>query len=230
MPFSLSEFKDFSAGLQSIALVVATFLGGGWALFQFFSLRALEKAKLELEKAKRELLQQGILIIDLGTESFDIDGSYFLHVLVVVRSIGSGFEIVDWAKASMFATRFHKVDEITLAPTGPVLLGWRQPYIAEPMRLMPGYSTSQSYLIPIPQVGVYYIEFSMPVSPAAMKDTLDAIKTTGAQTYAEFEFSEVSWPANKFVSVPQTQPNTALRAVIETAPASAIEMPSPGGR
>lgn len=206
---TLNEFKDLSAGFQSIAIVVATLLGGGWALFQFFSLRALDKARLELEKVKRELVQQGVLVIELITESFDIAGSYFLHVRVVMRNIGSGFDIADWTQASMFARRFHKVDEITLAATDQVLLAWRAPSIAiREMRLMPGYSTSESFLIPIPQVGVYYIEFSMRVSSAVRAETIDAIEKDGAKMSAE-DF--IVWRADKFVSVPQIQPNSALQ-------------------
>jgi hypothetical protein len=204
---TLNEFKDLCAGFQSIAIVVAAFLGGGWALFRFFSLRELDKARLEHEKArlerekvKRELAQQAVIVVELVAESFDIDGSYFLHVRVVMRNIGSGVDFVDWTKASMFARRFHKVDEITLAATDQVLSAWRAPsMVIQEMRLMPGFSTSESFLMPIPQVGVYYIEFSMPVSKAVRAEMVDAIENDGVKMNAE---DVVIWRADKFVSVP----------------------------
>jgi len=213
---TITEFKEVSAGLQSIAIVIATFLGGGWALYQFFSLRALQRAKLELEKAKRELAERALLIIDLMAESFDVDGNYFLHVRVVMRNAGSGVEIADWTKAQLSARRFQKVDGIKLETVGDVLHGWRAPYLAiKEMRFLPGFSTNESFLIPIPQVGVYYIEFSIPVSAAVRADAVGDVSQTGASVTAE---TTVDWRADAFVAVPTSAQ--------QGAPADVLASPS----
>jgi hypothetical protein len=208
MPLNLLEFKDLTAGLQSIAIVVATFLGGGWGLYQFFSLRAREKAKLELRKIEQELVRQSVLEVDLVTETFDIDGIYYLHVRVVMQNIGNTFEIVDWAKASMFARRFYKANENEPLAADPMLLAYREPSMEiKEMRLMPGTTTSTSFLIPVPQVGVYYLEFAMHVSQVVRAEMIDALKRNGTKTNTE-DF--ILWRADKFVSVLQAQPNPAF--------------------
>lgn len=205
---TIGDFKDVSDGLQSLAIVIATLLGGGWALFQFFSLRALEKAKLDLERAKRNLIERGVLVIDLVCESFEFDGSYFLHVRVLLRNLGSGLDVVDWSKASMFATRFEKVDGTKLTNTGEILLGWRSPSRSlREMRLLPEFSTSDSFLIAIPNVGVYYVEFAVPASLASSSGTIEAVTKEGAQMQPD---DVVVWRADTFVAVPQSRPNSAL--------------------
>jgi hypothetical protein len=213
---TVNDFKDLSAGLQSIAIVIATFLGGGWALFQFFSLRALDKAKLaldtaklELQKAKRELVEQGVMVSDLVCESFEIDGSYFLHVRVLLRNIGSGLDIVDWSKAQMYATRFEKVDGTKLRNTDEVLLAWRSPSTSiREMRFIPGFSSSDSFLIAIPRIGVYYVAFSVPVSPAVSTDASNDFTKHGVQLN---DGDVIVWRADTFVAVPQVRPNGALQ-------------------
>ena len=205
---TISEFKDFSAGLQSVAIILATLVGGGWALFQFFSLRALEKAKLDLQKAKRELVERGVLIIDLVCESFEVDGGYSLHVRVLLRNIGSGLDVVDWSKASMFATRFETVDGTKLTNTGEVLLAWRSPStLLREMRLIPGFSTSDSFLIAIPRVGVYYIEFAVPASLAVSADTMNDFAKLGVRMN---EGDSILWRADTFVRVPEVRSHSAL--------------------
>lgn len=205
MPLTLLEFKDLTAGLQSIAIVVATFLGGGWGLYQFFSLRALEKSKLELTKMARELNQQGVLETDLVTETFDVDGIYYLHVRVVMRNIGNKFEIVDWAKAGMVARKFYKANENELAATEQQLLAWRAPSVViKEWRVMPGATASESFLIPIPQAGVYYVEFSIQVSQAVRSGMVEAFEKNGTKMNAEDFYV---WRATTFVSVPQAKPN-----------------------
>jgi hypothetical protein len=195
-----TEFKDVSAGFQSIAIFIATFLGGGWALYQFFSLRALQRAKLELEKAKRELVERALLIIDLVAESFDVDGHYFLHVRVAMRNAGSGVEIADWTKAHLFVRKVQQVDDVKLETVGEVLHGWRAPFLAiGGMRFLPGFSTNESFLIAIPQAGVYYIEFSIPVSPAVRADAAGDVSQSRASVTAG---AVIDWKADTFVTVP----------------------------
>jgi hypothetical protein len=205
---TVTDFKDISAGLQSLAIVLAALLGGGWALFQFFSLGAIEKARLELEKIKKDLLQRGVIAVELVTESFEVEGSYFLHVVVTMRNIGSRVEIADWSQAILYAKRFHKPDEATLAPIGPTLSAWQGESLSEyMMRLVPGFSQSESFLIPIPQAGVYFISFGIAVSSPVRADTVDSFKTIIGQQGLDFQAA--SWKANQFVSVPQGQPSTA---------------------
>jgi hypothetical protein len=209
MALSVSDFKDLWAGFQSIAIVFATFLGGAWALFQFRSLHALDKARLELEKAKRELLQQSSLEVHLVTESFEKDGDYFLHVRVVMRNIGSGADFVDWTKASLSARRFYKAENHSLAADDQLLLAWRAPSMTVLRRhLLPGTSASESFLVSIPQAGVYYVEFAVHTSPAVKAEMIADIEKVGSVINVADIFL---WRADTFVSVPNIQPNNGVQ-------------------
>ena len=208
---TISEFKDYTDGLQSIAIVVAAMLGGGWALFQFFTLNAREVAKLELQKKKRELLERGVLLIDLHCESFEFDESYFLHVRVVLRNVGNGPEFVDWSKAIMGATRFEKVDETRPTNTGEVLKAFHGASgPVSHMRLLPAFTTSESFLIGIPKAGVYYLEFFVPASNATTLDTVKDLTRRGSQMEPE---ESIIWRADTFIAVPQGRSSAELTVV-----------------
>ena len=211
---TLDHFKDFSAGLESLAIVVATFLGGGWALYQFFSLRALDKAKLELEKARKALVERGILVIDLVTESFHSNGSHFLHVQVNMRNVGNTSETIDWKKAIMIARRFYKTDGDKLEAAEQMLSGSQTSDLAlNSITFAPGYITSQSFLIAIPQPGVYFVEFVMQASPMVRADVLHDIAQAGSKVN---DGAIIVWSTNRFVSIPQVQPNAAPAALTKT--------------
>lgn len=193
---SLSEFKDFSAGLQSITIALITVFGGAWALFQFFSLRALDVARLNLDKAKRELVERSVLIIGLKTEAFELDASFFLHVRVDMQNVGNGVDVVDWTKASMFARRFEKVGDIQFKASDQLLPAWRaSSFQITEMRFVPGFSTSESFLVAIPDAGVYYIEFAIETSPAVRAQTFHDI---GVELNVR---DAVVWRADTFVCV-----------------------------
>jgi len=209
---TLDYFKDFSAGLESLAIVVATFLGGGWALYQFFSLRALDKAKVDLEKARMDLVQRGILVIDLVTESFQSHGSYFLHVQVAIRNIGNRSETIDWKKTVLFARRFYKADGDKLAAADQIIMALQAADLRSTI-FEPGYALGQSFLILIPQPGVYSIEFMTQASPTESADLFKDMEKSGLKAEAG---SSLSWEANKFVSIPQARPEAAPAALTKT--------------
>ncbi len=107
----------------------------------------------------------------------------------------------------MFATRYKKVGETKLVTTDEVLSAWRSPSIAiRETRFTPGFSTSDSFLIAIPKEGVYYIEFSVPASPAVSADTINDLARHGVKLNAE-DFIE--WRADTFAAIPQVRPINA---------------------
>jgi len=198
---TLDHFKDLTAGLESLAIVVATLLGGGWAVYQFFSLRALDKAKLDLEKAKKDLVERGILMIDLVAESFLSDSGYLLHVQATIRNVGNLPETIDWKKTVLFARRFHKTGEGKIEMNTEMHMGVQAPDTAlNAITFAPGHVTSQSFLMPIPHPGVYFVEFMMHASPMVRADVLSDMAKAGT-TAAGGTF--IIWSTNKFVSVPQ---------------------------
>jgi hypothetical protein len=212
---TLDHFKDYSAGLESLAIVGATMLGGWWAIYQFLTLRARDKAKLELDKARKDLVEHGILLIELVTESFPGDDGYLLHVQVVLRNIGNRSEIIDWSKTAIFARRFYKTDGDKLGADGQILGASPALYLDKLSTIFsPGYTLNQSFLIPIPQPGVYYLQFSLQASPVESVDLIKDMARAGAPVDAKS--SILVWSANKFVSIPQVQPAAASAVLTKT--------------
>ena len=74
----------------------------------------------------------------------------------------------------------------------------------------PGYVVSQSFLMPIPQPGVYFIEFIMQASPMVRADVLSDMAKAGT---AAVDGTFIIWTTNKFVSVPQEQSKTLPTAL-----------------
>lgn len=53
MAITVNEFKDIADGLQSLALALGVFVGGGWTLYTFRNLGMAQKAKAELLAIER---------------------------------------------------------------------------------------------------------------------------------------------------------------------------------
>ena len=71
---TLEDFNNLAAGIQSLLVGLAVLVGGGWALFRFFSLKEIKKATADLEKAKRDLQQRGHLQVEMhATQIFSRD-------------------------------------------------------------------------------------------------------------------------------------------------------------
>ncbi|WP_162046498.1 hypothetical protein [Vibrio taketomensis] len=103
---TIIEVKNLASAFQSIALVLAICIGGGWALFQFFSVRTIEKAKAELRKLQLETRSHGILQISVTSRAIS---SYPGTVIVDIhmKNIGTNAETIDLEKS-----------KVTLGPVG----------------------------------------------------------------------------------------------------------------
>jgi len=146
-------------------------------------------------------------VIDLASESFPSDSGYLLHVQATVRNVGNLPETIDWKKTALFARRFHKTSEGKIEMNEEMHMGVQAADTAlNAITFAPGYVTSQSFLMPIPQPGVYFVEFMMHASPMVRADVLSDMAKAGT-TAAEGTF--IIWSTNKFVSLPQDKSTIA---------------------
>jgi hypothetical protein len=206
-PSTFTNFKDFTAGVQSISVAVAAVFGGLWALFQFRALRSDEQANLaaaqariNLEKARVEQSQGAVVLLEMTTETFDLQGRYFLHICAHVKNVGNRSEVIDWTKASIYARRFAKVDDVTISPDNVLLPAWVASKDLEE-RLQPEYSASRSFLIKLPERGVYAVECFLDTSSTVAADTATAIRAATGSDHTGDGIG-VYWKASTFVCVP----------------------------
>ena len=159
------EIKEFAYVAQSLAVAVAVLVGGGWALFRHYSLRSiqhakadLEKTRVEIEKAHRTLLERGIVNIELRAEQFLSGDDYLIGIQVTLRNTGSGTEVLDWSKSGTTASK------VILEPNGGFklseepIVGFRPDFVTD-STLAPGEVDNYSYIIRVPDSGIYYVRF-----------------------------------------------------------------------
>ena len=89
---TLAEWKELANIFQAVAVGIAVLAGGGWTLFQYFSLRSiqhaqasLEKTRIELEREHRALQERGIVDIALEAERIFLGNDYFNHVSPILH-------------------------------------------------------------------------------------------------------------------------------------------------
>ncbi|MBD0785795.1 hypothetical protein HUO09_05540 [Vibrio sp. Y2-5] len=103
---TILDVKNLAAALQSFALVIAIVIGGGWALFQFFSIRSIEKAKAELMKLQHETNVHGIIEVSMQTKYLSAYDNLVV-IKVSLKNIGVNPECIDLKRS-----------QVVLAPVG----------------------------------------------------------------------------------------------------------------
>ncbi|WP_438404315.1 hypothetical protein [Aeromonas hydrophila] len=103
---TILEIKNLAAAFQSISLVIAIVIGGGWALFQFFSMRNIEKAQAELKKLQHETNVHGVIELSIIAKYLS---SYedLVVIKVSLKNIGVNPECINLKKS-----------QVVLAPIG----------------------------------------------------------------------------------------------------------------
>jgi len=172
---ALEELKDLANALQSLAVAVAVLVGGGWALFRYFSLRAiqhakagLEKTRLELERARRTLNERGIIEITLEAEQMLIGNDHLIGVYVELRNTGNGTEIVDWSSSFIGAKKVICESDGSVRFQGDWILGTRPEKLVY-SNIVQGELNKNSFIIRVPDSGIYYLHFESACSLQEMK-------------------------------------------------------------
>ena len=195
---NLGDFKDLAGGIQSLAVALGVFIGGGWALYRFWKLQSIAKARADLEKVKRELMSRGILqteiqVSELAPES---ENCSFIHLVLTITNVGSGTEVINWRDATIQAAR------ILCDVRGSTRT--EEPISAQYLRIgsqmvftttHPGQTCQHSFLIPVKQNGVYIVDAMIPGSPqeSGMAKT-DALR-------AGMEAKRVYWGETVYINV-----------------------------
>ena len=162
---TLEELKEIANVFQALAVGVAVLAGGGWALFRYFSLRSIQSAKANLEKtlvelegARRGLLERGIIDINLKTEQIYSGDNYLICVEATLTNKGSSTEIIVWSKGSMSAEKVICKSDGGIELSGNIISGYRLGKTKETV-LLPSETANPSFIICVPDSGIYHLEF-----------------------------------------------------------------------
>jgi hypothetical protein len=143
MPVNSETIKNWTAALQSVAIVVAIIVAGTW--------RAC--ALHEREQAERALQQQGVVDATLeASQHIAGDGKIVVSALVGLKNAGTRNVVFDWSTAGLTIMRIDKF------PLG-------QPVTALPLssadflEVRAGETMTQPYVALIDNPGVYLLSF-----------------------------------------------------------------------
>lgn len=159
-----TEFGDLASAIQSLIITAAVLVGGGWALFRFFSLRSIDQARTELEAARRTLRERGVVEVTLDANQITSDFGHLIAVVVTLKNVGSGTEVIDWSSTELDATKVTAIAGTTLKFSEVSIQGQRETQFTS-STIVPGETLRESFLLPVLESGIYYLLFSVDCSP-----------------------------------------------------------------
>jgi hypothetical protein len=209
----LEDFKNLAAGIQSLLVGVAVLIAGAWTLFRFFSLKEVNKAKAELEKAKRELQQRGQLRVEMrATQIFSSDrAEKYINVSLIVTNLGNRTEVIRWRDSRFSAALVSKGADGALHFGDEIHAHVHSLHVAlEASTIDPGVSDTYAFLISVESEGVYFVESSLAGSPAETATAIDAISVVASKPDLAY------WGASMYVSVAERtneSPDKTMQAI-----------------
>jgi hypothetical protein len=159
---SAETFNQIASAVQSLVLAIAVLVGGGWALYTFIRLRQVDRARAELEQARRDLLQRAIIDVSVKASQMASEPNSPKYLLVEVSLVnkGSRTEVLDWYESGCQASM--------VLGHGDNGLDFGQPvagkYVAKGLAVLsttvlPGGNRVLTFLLPVPDGGIYHVEF-----------------------------------------------------------------------
>lgn len=179
---TLEDFKNLAAGIQSLLVGLGFLIGGAWALFRFFSLKEVKKAKVELEKAKRDLQERGHLRLEMqATQMLSNDyAEKYINVSLKISNVGNRTEVIRWLDSKFSAAPVRR------GTNGEVQFEeqiWAQVHSLH-MEMQwstidPGISETLAFLIPVESYGVYYLQASLAGSSSETNEAIEKAISAG---------------------------------------------------
>jgi len=207
----IEHFKNLADGIQSIIIALGVLIGGGWALFRFRTLKDIEKAKADLEKLKRDLLERGNLKIEMQASQFDAsDGSVqYISITLVITNVGNRTEIIRWSHSKIGAALIECAADGSMRLGGEIRAQVFSLYITlKASTIDPGNSEQYAALIPVEKTGTYFLESLIMGSPEETTTSLRKTRVAGiaSDTYV------AAWGSMMFFNVVRNPPNKLIGA------------------
>lgn len=193
----LTNFKDLAEGIQSIAIAAAVVIGGIWAIYRFLSLRELGRARVELERLQKSLVERATINVSLSARSqTNPNGNgYYIEVLATLSNVGNRTEVLNWSEGGVHTA------PVVGQEKGNVILGdgietkqvGGMSLISS--TLAPSEVTVFSFLVPVAKPGFYYVVFAVPGTPEETKELQREHERVSK------EIGVISWGVDTYVRV-----------------------------
>ncbi|WP_296936259.1 hypothetical protein [uncultured Marinobacter sp.] len=197
---TLSELKNLADIIQSFIISFAALSGGLWALYQFHSLKRIEKAKSELKAIKRSLEERGIL--SAGVDAFPtcFQDKLFIQVRVQIENVGNTSEVINWDDSGVVASKVVKAENGIIEFSKDGFHGYQDEDVsAEDSCVDPGVKLVTSFLVHVTEPGIYFIDFAASCSPLASQNAAESRTRSGIGGSS----ANYSWYSDTFVVVPE---------------------------
>jgi hypothetical protein len=169
------RLSKLASALQSVVVVAAVLVGGGWTVYSFSALKAAEKAALE-EQALR--LKRPVLNIEISAEqvrayvnsavprSRELVSGTFIIATVKLKNVGNEKVFIDLREPRLSVRQMFTTEN-----AGNGISYTRPSYLYRPngefdategITLLPSAEQNLRYLFPIQNPGLYHIAFASP--------------------------------------------------------------------
>jgi len=192
---SFEEFANLAAGIQSIVISLGLLTAGVWALFRFRAFRETEKAKVELDKLRREIVERGVIKISLNPSIVKSDTHKYIKLDMVLENVGNRTEVIDWTNAKIKLARcdWQENGSRQLCDWQDLCCQFSSGLLGNSV-IPPNGISGFGYISKSISNGVYYIETVIPGSPQTIAEHDSAI---GAHSKTNI----VAWSYNTYIEV-----------------------------
>jgi hypothetical protein len=181
------RFKNIAAGMQSLALVLAIAIGGGWTIYTFRSLNQAQMAEAQLRAQLKALKEKRTVNITIKPSQIEVpnDETRYILAMVEITNVGNHPEILEFRGPPFTARRIYVDEQGRLRgdpPTGGVvaLLSGE----AAAIQVMPKELVRLPCVAKVTSPGLYYLTFSVVASEAEQRESL-AEGTRGPVEWAD---------------------------------------------
>lgn len=195
---SLADFSTLADAIQSILIGLAVIIGGVWALFRFWSLREAEKANAELKALKKSLEERPTFKVVIEASRLGATGKFPTQLLtkIVVYNLGNRSDVIDWSQSRLLVSKVARFEGGKVEYEIPSYLKPSSPDITLiSTSIDPREEESFHILVPVPEPGTYYLEFTANVSART------ALQAESIHIDAGLTIGQLLWSADTYVLV-----------------------------
>ncbi len=186
------KFKNILTGVQSLIIAIGIIVGGLWTARTFEVRKEAEIARVNYERAEKELREKRVVNITINPSQAKIPNqkSRCICSLVEITNVGNHPETLDWNGPCFRARKIHfddRGDTKVGPPTGDMLTVSSGESVA--CRVAPGEVIRVPCLAKVDEPGLYYLRFTVNASVDEQKQASDE----GLRSFVQWSGSAFFW-------------------------------------
>ncbi len=172
-PSDLDRFAKLASAVQSVVVSLSVLGGVTFTAYSFHAAKTAERAQVDLElaKARKPILDiqiesEFLVGADPGASSQRPELHLFIKTFVTVRNGGNTSTDIDLSDDTLFVSEVNVVDGKVIHDEG---WNWSRhlssAYGVRKLALPAGNTAKLAYLSKIRRLGLYFVEFRVPLPP-----------------------------------------------------------------